>query len=78
MPVGPNGERRPANPIESGIMAARIATGDIPEDYVERTRKPVPARAAGGKKGGPARAEALTPERRTEIAKAGATARWQK
>lgn len=33
-------------------------------------------RAAAGRKGGAARAEALTPERRKEIAQAGAQARW--
>lgn len=32
----------------------------------------------GGKKGGPARAKALSKERRSEIAKAGAKARWGK
>ena len=35
MPVGPNGEKRPSNPIEAGIMVARIATGDIEEEYAE-------------------------------------------
>jgi len=32
----------------------------------------------GGKKGGKARAESLTPEQRSEIAKNAATARWNK
>ena len=36
------------------------------------------ASAKGGKKGGPARAAALSPERRSEIARAAATARWSK
>lgn len=31
-----------------------------------------------GKKGGPARAKKLSPERRTEIAKMGASVRWGK
>ena len=31
----------------------------------------------GGKKGGPARAKALTPERRREIAREAAEARWR-
>jgi hypothetical protein len=34
-------------------------------------------RAAAGRRGGAARAEALTAERRTEIARKGAEARWQ-
>jgi len=34
--------------------------------------------AKGGKKGGPARAAKLTPERRSEIARKAAQARWAK
>ncbi len=75
MPIGPKGERRPSNPIESGIMVARIAVGDIDEQYAEQAPV-VPKRAKGGKKGGKARAEALTPERRSEIAADAARARW--
>ena len=33
---------------------------------------------AGGRKGGPARSAALTPEQRSEIARAAAAARWKK
>ncbi len=44
--------------------------------------RPSAARAAassrGGKKGGPARAAKLSPERRSEIAKKAAAARWAK
>ena len=77
MPIGPNGERRPSNPIEAGIMAARVAAGDIPEEYVEE-KKSIPKRSKGGKKGGNARAETLSLERRSEIASAAAKARWEK
>lgn len=75
MPIGPKGEKRPSNPIEAGIMVARIAVGDIEEEYAEQPT-PTPARANGGKKGGKARAESLTPERRSEIAAQAAAARW--
>lgn len=75
MPVGPNGEKRPSDPFAAGIMAARIAVGDIEEEYEEQPT-PMPNRAEGGKKGGKARAESLTPEQRSEIARAGAQARW--
>ena len=75
MPIGPNGEKRPANPIEAGIMVARIVVGDIEEECVEQPT-PTPTRANGGKKGGKARAETLTPERRAEIAAQGASTRW--
>ena len=80
MPIGPNGEKRPTNPVESGIMVMRIATGDLEEEYADSPRTeqptPMPNRAKGGREGGKARADALTPERRAEIARAGAKARW--
>ena len=76
MPIGPKGEKRPVNPIEAGIQVARIAVGDLEEEY-EEVRPSMPNRANGGKKGGPARAEALTPERRKEIAVQAAAARWE-
>ena len=76
MPIGPKGEKRPVNPIEAGIQVARIAVGDLDEEYAE-VRPSVPNRANGGKKGGAARAEALTPERRSEIAAHAAAARWE-
>ncbi len=78
MPIGPNGERRPSNPIEAGIMAARVASGDIEEEYATRTGKPISNRSAGGKKGGPARAKALSAEERSAIARKGAEARNHK
>lgn len=78
MPIGPNGEKRPSNPIEAGIMVARIAVGDLEEEYVEEKKPTTPKRGKGGKKGGKARAEALTPERRSEIASNAAKARWKK
>jgi hypothetical protein len=37
-----------------------------------------PGRAVGGRKGGAARARALSPEERAEIARLGAEARWKK
>ena len=48
MPTGPNGERRPANSIEAAIMVARIAVGDIEEDYGEKP-EPKPKRNQGKK-----------------------------
>ena len=77
MPVGPRGQKRPANPIEAGIMVARIAVGDIEEEYAEQPT-PTPARAKGGKKGGRARAETLTPAQRSDIATRAANVRWGK
>jgi hypothetical protein len=55
-------------------MVARIAIGEIEPE----TKKAVPKRRTGGVKGGKARAEALDPERRAEIARLAAEARWRK
>jgi len=73
MPKGPRGEKRPGDVIGAAVMVAKIATGEIADN-------PTPADKAhhsrGGKKGGAARAVALTPEKRAEIAKKAAQKRW--
>ena len=71
MPRGPNGEKRPADPIANAVHVMRIATGQIEDELPAATR-------AGGLKGGKARAEALTPERRQDIARMGGKARRKK
>ena len=53
----------------------RQATGEEPKP--EESVKAKSGRA-GGKKGGAARAAALTPEQRAEIAKKAAATRWKK
>ena len=68
--IGPNGEKRPGNTLANALHVARIATGEAEEQFVDT------AKQAGGKKGGPARAEALTAEQRKEIASRAAKARW--
>ena len=75
MPKGPRGEKRPGDVIGAAIMVAQIATGEI-EDNPTAPDKAHHSR--GGKKGGAARAAALTPEQRSEIAKKAATKRWSK
>lgn len=75
MPKGPRGEKRPGDVIGAAIMVGRIATGEI-EDNATPADKAHHSR--GGKKGGAARAEALTKERRREIARAAALKRWSK
>ncbi|MDD9989765.1 MAG: hypothetical protein OXQ31_26090 [Spirochaetaceae bacterium] len=71
--VGPNGEKRPGDPIANAVHIAKIATGEIEETYVHDGKHP--GRRAAGQKGGAARAESLTPERRREIAMMGVEAR---
>jgi len=72
MPKGPRGEKRPADTVSNAILVARIATGEACDDL------PKTKRAKGGKKGGKARAKALSPVQRSEIARAAASARWKK
>jgi hypothetical protein len=75
MPKGPKGEKRPADVIGNAVHVMRIATGEEKETVTalagQRRRK-------GGLAGGAARAEALTPEQRAEIARTAAEARWKK
>ena len=75
MPKGPRGEKRPADVIGGAIRVARIATGEEPEEITDDGKDK--AAQALGKKGGKARAEKMTPERRAEIAKKAAAARWK-
>lgn len=73
MPKGPRGEKRPADVIGGAVKVMRIATGEEEEE-----RATASAAAQLGKLGGAARAKAMTPERRAEIAQKAATARWRK
>ncbi len=75
MPQGPQGQRRPADVVGCAVHVARIATGEI-EETAAKPRQP--QKANGGRIGGKRRADALTPERRSEIAQAAARARWDK
>ena len=71
MPKGPQGQKRPADVIGNAIKIARIATGEEEDD-----REPIKSAAAElGSRGGKKRAENMTPERRTEIAKKEAGSR---
>jgi hypothetical protein len=67
--------KRPRDPNQLAKLVVDIATGDeaSPEasPTIERAKK-------AGQKGGPARANALTPEQRSEIAAIAAQVRWNK
>jgi hypothetical protein len=72
MPKGPRGEKRPADAIGRAIMIGKIATGEIEDE-----RDSVSSAAAEmGRRGGKARAENMSPERRAEIARKAAATRW--
>ena len=69
MPTGPNGEKRPRDAVSNAVQCCKILVGDSKEEYVGNQRK-------GGLKGGKARAAKLSPEKRSEIARKAAAARW--
>lgn len=61
------------------FAVAQQATGSVPAEQLELPEPTTVTRARkGGLKGGNARAKALTPEQRSEIAKLAASARWKK
>jgi len=72
MPIGPSGQKRPADVIGAAVMVAKIATGEITEAKRAGSNK-----TKSGLAGARARAEKLTPEARSEIAKKAAAARWE-
>ena len=63
IPIGPKGQRRPAEVIGNAIKVARIATGEEEEEFVAKPEKKEAA-AELGRKGGAARAKSMTPEKR--------------
>jgi hypothetical protein len=76
MPTGPKGEKRPADVIGNAVRVMRIATGEEEEAIVADDGKD-PAAKALGAKGGKKRAETMTPERKRQVAKKAAEARWR-
>ena len=67
MPKGPNGQKRPADAIGCAVAVGKIATGENEDTSNE------PKGSAGGR----ARAETLSPSKRSEIASLAAKNRWQ-
>jgi len=78
-------QRKPKKDYDFAVNAFRVvqeATGQIPEPPERISEGKNPAAVAlgrlGGLKGGKARTEKLSPERRKEIAQKAAQARWKK
>ena len=70
----PDRPKRPRDANQLAKFIVDVATGeadDAPEPKAEGQQR-------GGRKGGKARADSLTPERRAEIAEKAAAARWGK
>lgn len=65
--------KRPRDANQLAKLIADIATGEADDSTPEKHE----AQVKGGKAGGPARAEKLSPERRAEIARKAAAARWE-
>jgi len=68
--------KRPRDTNQLAKMIVDLATGEIDEAMPEISVKAKAGRL-GGLKGGKARNDALSPERRTEIAKKAAESRWK-
>ena len=67
--------QRPRDTNQLAKMIVDLTTGDATEPEMSVKAK---SGQLGGLKGGKARARALTPTRRKEIAKKAAETRWQK
>ena len=74
MPMAQKRTPRPRDPVQLGKLMVDIMTGQVP-DAVDDGKS---AKAAGGRKGGPARAKVLSPRERSQIATLAAAARWKK
>jgi len=72
MTKGPKGERRPADLNKRAMKIMQIATGEDADPAAP------PRGKSGGQAGGPARANALSPEKRREIAEKAAKTRWNR
>lgn len=77
MPEDHKRPKRPRDVIGNAVRVMEVATGQREEEAEPDLRGKEYARK-GGLKGGRARAEKLTPEQRSEIARAAAAARWKK
>ena len=75
MPRTPRGYNRPADVIGHAVHVMRVATDEIAETETDVERNPA---AELGRKGGLARAKALSQSKRRAIAKKAAQTRWKK
>jgi hypothetical protein len=67
--------KRPRDLNQAAKIVVDIASGEV-EDRLKKTT--VKRASKAGQSGGPARARALTPEQRSEIARVAAATRWKK
>ena len=72
MPTGPKGEKRPTDVIANAVHIMKVATGETEEEYVNAGQR------KGGQKGAKTRNSKLDKERRSDIARKAAAARWHR
>ena len=78
MPQSPRSEKRPVKVNARTAMIAKVATREIKDDApTPESDVKDPAAVALGRKGGLARAEAMSAKRRSEIARKAAKSRWR-
>ncbi len=75
MPKGPQGEKRPADVIGNAVKVMRVATGEEEEAKADDGKDA--AAVSLGRRGGAARAKALSAKKRKTIAETAARARWK-
>ena len=71
MPRGPRGEMRPADVIGNAVKVGRLSVGLETEELKEPS-----GRVRSGHAGAKARAENMSKEERSAVAKKAAVARW--
>jgi hypothetical protein len=77
MPKLPKGRKRPADEIGNAVEAMRTATGKEAVEFPADDGKDKAAQSLG-QRGGRARAQALSKQRRVDIAKKAAATRWKR
>ena len=75
MPREPKGRKRPADAVGHAAKVVRIAAGGEQEEFPADDGKDKAAQSLG-RRGGKARAAALSAKRRVEIARKAAAKRW--
>jgi hypothetical protein len=74
-----NRRKRPRDPAQLAKLIVDIATGEVEDrEPTPEEQGKDPVAAVLGRKGGKARAEIMSPERRAEIARKAAQKRWEK
>jgi hypothetical protein len=76
--MAPKRPKRPRDPVQLGKLIVDLSVGEAQEEAAPTENLAVAFVRQDGEKGGPARARALTPERRREIALDPARTRWGK